>query len=287
MVSRFSLAVLGVGALCLGLLAFDQSRPADKPPEPATVGGEMVRIGADPEQAIRQGDTEGCGPVSLLNLLKLGPEPYRKAYAAISQGNDQRALALLVAQYCAPKGGDRKVRYSHESGIDDPNLSRLCELVAADFKLTPIETLYTTRKKDESNTHFAQRVNEALVRSLSRGVPVLMSIDSYGERAGKWEKLTGHYMLFTGAQRIGKTNPSSFLVEYVNPADGEHRQALVYASRRKHDGAFAHFKEGDQWLKDNPYLCLASPYTELGQGDLDSQARHEFFLTILFGSFEK
>jgi hypothetical protein len=192
-----------------------------------------------------------------------------------------------VEKYCSPNGAEGKVRYSNRTGIDDPNLSRLCTAVATDFELPPIETLYTTRKKGESNPDFAKRVNEAIIASLSRGVPVLMSIDSYGQREKKWTKLTGHYMLFTGVQRISKSNPGSFLVEYVNPVGAEHRQAFVYAGRRKHDGAFAHFKDGDEWFKNDPYLCMSSPYTDLGQSKLDGNARHEFFLTILFGQLSR
>jgi hypothetical protein len=255
-------------------------RAQDARPSP-----EFLRIPTDPAKAIRQGDTEGCGPVSLLNLLKLGPEPYRKAFAAISGGDDAQALPRLVERFCSPTGADGKVRYSHERGINDPNLSRLCAAVAAEYKLPAIDTLYTNRKAGEKNADFAVRVNRALVGSLTSGVPAVMSIDSYGVRDGKWRKLTGHYMLITGVQRIGKANPESFVIEFVNPAGGEHRQALVYADSRRHGGAFAHFPGGDEWLTDNPYLCIASPYTDLRRGRLDADARHEFFLTIVFGGF--
>lgn len=289
MLTRFALAVLVVAAVLCGLGRTERTgaeppKPDAKPPQ---ANEEIVRIEADLTRAISQGDTEGCGPVSLLNLLKLGPEPYQKAYTKLSQGDDALALKRLAAKYCSPTGAGGKVRYGDQTGIDDPNLTRLCAAVTNDFELTPIDTLYTTREAKESNPDFAKRVNDALVASLSRGVPVLMSIDSYGVRDGKWNKLTGHYMLFTGVQRIGKSNPSSFLVEYVNPVGGEYRQAFVYAGRRKHDGVYAHFKEGDEWLKNDPYLCMSSPYTDLAQTKLEGAARHEFFLTIFFGQFRK
>jgi len=288
MSQRLLISMMVVTGLCgfahVTRIEADPPKPTAKSP---LAGGEFVRLDTDVTHAISQGDTQGCGPASLLNLLKLGPEPHKKAYTKLSSGDDSLALKLLAENYCSANGAEGKVKYSNRTGIDDPNLSRLCNAVATDFELPPIETLYTTRKKGESNPDFAKRVNEALIASLSRGVPVLMSIDSYGEREKKWTKLTGHYMLFTGVQRISKSNPSSFLVEYVNPVGGEHRQAFVYAGRRKHDGAFAHFKNGDEWLKNDPYLCLSSPYTDLGQGKLDGNARHEFFLTILFGQFSR
>jgi hypothetical protein len=248
---------------------------------------EFVRVDLGEATPLSQGNTQGCGPVSLLNLLKLGPEAYRKAYAKICEGDDAHALELLAKKYCSPKGSDGKARYSDRNGIDDPNLTRLCEEVAEAYQLDPLNTLYTNRKENEASPDFAKRVNEALCFSLARGVPVIMSIDSYGVRDGNWQKLTGHYMLFTGAQRIGKANPSSFLVEYVNPAGGMQRQAFVHAGRRKHPGAYAHFKEGDQWLKDDPYLCISSPYTNLRQSDVENESRHEYFLTVLFGRFGK
>jgi hypothetical protein len=263
--------------------AEDPASPRD--PAPRSPSAEFVRVATDPATAIRQGDTEGCGPVSLLNLLKLGPEPYRKAYAGISGGDDKRALSLLAERYCSPTGADGKAKYSHESGINDPNLSRLCSAVAAEYRLPAIDTLYTNRKADESNADFAVRVNRALIASLSRGLPVVMSIDSYGERDGKWRKLTGHYMLITGVQRMGKANPESFLIEFVNPAGGEHRQAFVFADGREHRGALAHFPDGDKRLAGNPYLSVASPYTDLRRNGLNVAARHEFYLTVVFGGF--
>lgn len=275
-----------LGAALLGGLGRDDRSTAE-PARSSQPAEEMVHIEADPAGAISQGDTQGCGPVSLLNLLKLGPEPYRKAYRKLTGGKDEAALKRLAQKYCSPKGDGGKVRYSDENGIDDPNLSRLCAAVARDHDLPPIEALYTTRKKDESNRDFAKRVNDALVASLSRGVGVVASIDSYGARGGKWVKLTGHYVLLTGAQRLGKANPSSFVVEFVDPASGNHRQAYVYGGRRKHKGAYAHFEKGDEWLENDPYLCMASPYTDLGQGKLDGSSRHEFFLTIVFGRFRK
>ncbi|MCE9565596.1 MAG: hypothetical protein K8U57_26540 [Planctomycetes bacterium] len=288
MSQRFLISTIVVAVLCgfahVARIEADPPKTTAKLPQ---ASDEFVRLDADVTQAISQGDTQGCGPVSLLNLLKLGPESHKKAYTKLTNGDDSLALKLLAEKYCSPNGAEGKVRYSNRTGIDDPNLSRLCTALATDFELPPIETLYTTRKKAEANPDFAKRVNEALIASLSRGVPVLMSIDSYGEREKKWTKLTGHYMLFTGVQRISKANPSSFLVEYVNPVGGEHRQAFVYAGRRKHEGAFAHFKDGDEWLKNDPYLCLSSPYTDLGQSKLDGNARHEFFLTILFGQFRR
>lgn len=96
---------------------------------------EFVRLDADVTQAISQGDTEGCGPVSLLNLLKLGPESHKKAYKKLTRGDDSLALKLLVEKYCSPNGAEGKVRYSNRTGIDDPNLTRLCTAVATDFEL--------------------------------------------------------------------------------------------------------------------------------------------------------
>src|SRR5262249_54736883 len=113
MTSRLPLLVLGGAVLAPGLLSPHRpmSIAAEKPGE---ASGEFVRVATDPGQAIRQGDTSGCGPVSLLNMLKLGPEPYRKAYVAISQGDDKRALARLAEKYCSEKGTDGKARYTND-----------------------------------------------------------------------------------------------------------------------------------------------------------------------------
>src|SRR5690606_17211829 len=45
----------------------------------AVAGGEMLRIDFESRAPLSQGDTAGCGPVSLLNLLKLGDPAYRRA----------------------------------------------------------------------------------------------------------------------------------------------------------------------------------------------------------------
>lgn len=247
---------------------------------------DIVRIDADVARAISQGDTQGCGPVSLLNMLKLGPEAYQKAYRELAGDTGEQAFQRLKADYCDTKGKNGKVRYSDRTGINDAQLTRLCEAVANDFQLGDIDTLYTVRNEKESDQDFALRINRAIRHSLSNNVPVIMSIDSYGERDGKWQKLTGHYMLFTGVQPTGPSNPNSFLVEYIDPVGAKHRQAFVYVGERNHPGAYAHYPDGDQWLEGNPYLCMASPSTELAQRLLGHTGRHEFFLTIIFGKLK-
>jgi len=69
---------------------------------------EFVRVVLEGQAPLSQGDTQGCGPVSLLNLLKLGPEPYRKAFAKICEGDDKRALELLAQKHCSPSGSGVK-----------------------------------------------------------------------------------------------------------------------------------------------------------------------------------
>lgn len=275
------IAALVIASLALVPLA---ARPSHES-APAAAVGDIVRLDADVSAAIAQGDTEGCGPVSLLNLLKLGPSAHRAAYATISGGDDRKALRSLAKKYCSPTGDMGKVRYSDENGIDDPNLTKLCERIAADYKLPPIDTLYATRNKDESDADLAGRVNDAMIAALSRGVPVVLSIDSYGVKDGKWRKLTGHYVLLTGAQRLSRSNTRSFLIEYVDPVGARHRQAFVYAGGRDHDGAYAHRPGRDEWLKNDPYLCMSVPYADLNRSSLGRAARHEFFLTIIFGRF--
>lgn len=107
MLTRFALAVLVVAAVLCGLGRTERTgaeppKPDAKPPQ---ANEEIVRIEADLTRAISQGDTEGCGPVSLLNLLKLGPEPYQKAYTKLSQGDDALALEAARRGNAAPRPG--------------------------------------------------------------------------------------------------------------------------------------------------------------------------------------
>jgi hypothetical protein len=254
-------------------------------PQESVMSGGMVRVNTAGVSLISQGTTEGCGPVSLLNLLKLGPEKYRAAYAKLTGGRDTEALKALLAKYCSEKKSDGKARYSKDRGIDDPNLIKLSNLVAKDFDLGAIDSLYANRRKGEENAAFARRINEPLLRSLRRGVPVLMSVDSYAVRDREWRKLTGHYMLITGAQALGTANPHGFLIEYINPVGAKAGQSLVYASTRRPSRALAHFADGDRWLDDNPYLYIAAPSLDLSESRQPSEARHEYFFTIMFGQF--
>ena len=213
--------------------------------------------------ALKQGDTPGCAPVSLLNMLKLGPENFKKAYAELSGGEDEKALNRLCAKYTSPSGAKGRARYNNNSGMNDKNTSMLCEQLFKDKQLGAIHTLYTVRKAKEDNAAYANRINAAIVASLKRGIPVIMSIDSYGISDGKWKKLTGHYMLITGVQPVGKTNPDNFLIEFIDPVGAVHAQAFIYASDRRESRAIAHFPERDKWLSNNPYLYMATPHKNL------------------------
>ncbi len=94
-------------------------------------------------------------------------------------------------------------------------------------------------------------------------------------------------MLITGAQPLGPTNTSNFLIEYVDPVEARRGQMLVYTLRRPHAGAYAHLPEGDRWLPGSPYLGLCSPDTALRQQSVPTDARHEYFLTLLVGDFPR
>lgn len=243
---------------------------------------DIVRVPVE-ENTIRQGDTAGCGPISLLNMLKLGPRSFKKAYTEISGGSDAAALARLAKKYTSSTGKNGKAQFRINTGINDANLSRLCETVFKEHQLGTIDTLYTNRRPKENNSAFAKRVNGAIAHSLSEGIPVVMSVDSYGVRGKVWKKLTGHYMLITAVQPVGKTNPSSFLIEYVDPVGAAHRQAFLYASGFRDSRAIAHFKNGDKWLENNPYLYVAAPDKDLRESREPWSGRHELYLTILFG----
>ena len=250
------------------------------------LSGGMVRIDWGDCAPVDQGDTSGCGPVSLLNMLKLGPPSFHQAFTQLCSEQDSQALTRLADKYCAAGGAGGKIAYSHESGINDANLSRLCNAVAADFQLGPITTLYTNRLEDESNGDFTQRINTRLLHSVRAGVPVVISIDSYAVRDQEWDKLTGHYVLLTGVQPVGAANAESFLIEYVDPVGARQRQAFVYGSSRRNSRALAHFPDGDRWLEDNPYLYVTAPALNLSESRQEEGARHAYFLTIVFGRLE-
>jgi hypothetical protein len=220
-------------------------------------------------------------------MLKLGPKSFKNAYAKISGGSDANALTRLAEKYTSRAGENGKIRFRLDTGINDANLSRLCEAVFKEHQLGAVHTLYTNRRPKEKDSAFAKRVNDAIVRSLSEGVPVVMSVDSYGARGKSWKKLTGHYMLITGVQPVRKTNPSSFLIEYLDPVGAAHRQAFLYASSFRDSRAIAHFKNGDKWLQDNPYLYVAAPDKDLRESREPWNGRHELYLTILFGRLSK
>lgn len=244
-------------------------------------GQEFVRLDFGGRTPVTQGDTSGCGPTSLLNLLKLGPAAERSAFERLSRGEDGRSLARLLEKYTSAEGGDGKIRYTPDSGMDDPNLTRLCQQVARDGGLAPFDTLYAQRKADESNAAFAARIQSAATRSLSQGVGPIISIDSYRVRGKDWKKLTGHYLLLSAIQRTPQR--VGFAIEYLDPVDGQVHPAYVYASDRRPSRALAHFPEGDQWLENNPYLYVTAPELDLAESRQAADARHEYFLTILFG----
>jgi len=88
-------------------------------------------------------------------------------------------------------------------------------------------------------------------------------------------------------QPTGRINPDNFAIEYIDPVGTRHKQAFVYGSTRRTSRALAHFKEGDEWLADNPYLYMTVPDKDLKESGQPWNSRHEYFLTILFGRLEE
>ncbi|NJM39036.1 MAG: hypothetical protein HC845_14930 [Akkermansiaceae bacterium] len=169
-----------------------------------------------------------CGPTALLNAFRYGNKDWQRASKAISGETDKQQIYTIIREVAMRPSANFKgrPRWSRK-GV---NLTDLCdignELTRGQF-LPLIEQEIFFRQTGETSQKLLNRTHQRFGKSLSKGLPPIISLRRYALRNGNWVILDAHFVtLFSLPKKLEK-GATSFPVTYIDPWGGKIQQGEI------------------------------------------------------------
>lgn len=251
---------------------------------------------APPAIPVDQRDYEdsanGCGPATILNLLRFGGAEFRPALRGLVGSTDGVLMRFLVDRYFRNRPSSTHPGWKRWGvhGIEGPDLAAGLNELLEEHGIAPTDSTFLDRRENESETSHLDRVHRLFADSLERGTPPLLSLRSFvvrrRERLGgepHWETGFAHYVLVTALR--GAPSPSGFEIEAIDPWRG--RRTILYVHREANGQSFLALKgnaETGTWLEGRPFLQVLAPEVPtLRPADLEWDERYLVVADFLIG----
>gem|GEM_PF-428334 len=250
------------------------------------------------DQHIYPDSRNACGPASIFNLLQFGPESYQKARLSLVGANETTRFRFLIERYFKSQKSviNPRVKRWSASGLLSADLAGgLNDLLEAN-KIPPLESSYLDKKEGESDALFLKRIHQWMNRSVSRGVPPILSLKSYMVRRRKennfqpgWEVERHHYVVVTSLPKKLMSAPPSRGFEAIVIDSNGAIQRPVFIHLESNAQAFRALKGDDlddQWLDGRPFLLVeASQIRAMRPADMKWSDRFIVVANFLIGDF--
>lgn len=173
-----------------------------------------------------------CGPAALLNAFRFGNRDWQRASDAITGPNDREKILKIIREIGMrpSKHVPGHPRWSRR-GVSVLDLRDMAnEMCAGKYlPLVTDEVFFLTQK--ETPEKLLRRVHQRLSKSLTKGLPPVISLRRYVLRGPKgkpqWTVLDAHFVTLTSIPaKLGK-NDRSFPVTYIDPWGGKQYQGAI------------------------------------------------------------
>ncbi|MEP3211914.1 MAG: hypothetical protein ABJQ29_01850 [Luteolibacter sp.] len=134
-----------------------------------------------------------------------------------------------------------RARWSR-NGINISDLRDVANEISAGRYLPQLsnETLVTS--PIESREKHLRRVHAKLARSLSDGIPPILSIRLFAKRNGTWIAIQGHFVNVTSVPSRLDSGASGFPVKFIDPLGGKFREGRIEVGSDSEMGFFTEAK---------------------------------------------
>tara|TARA_R110000850_G_scaffold6593_32_gene25533 strand:- start:413 stop:1234 length:822 start_codon:yes stop_codon:yes gene_type:complete len=236
----------------------------------------------------------GCGPASILNLLKFSKSGYQEIYHGLVGSNDGVRMRFVVDRYFRNRRSvvhpDQKRWGPH--GIQTADLVTGLNELLADGGEPRLKGQYLDREEGESAGKHLARSHDMIVASLKNGVMPVLSLRSYvvrnqdeGAISPAWETSRHHNLVVTSVPR--PPSSAGFEVIALDPWMG--RAVELYFHIEGNAQAFRALKgvsETGEWLSGEPFLQVVAPESSSLQPlDLKWSERFIVVANFLIGDF--
>jgi hypothetical protein len=168
-----------------------------------------------------------CGPAALLNSFQSGSDDWRRAWDGVGGKTDRERILTVIREI-----GMRPSRHSTGSarwskrGVSVADLRDMAEEMGTGRYLPqPSEEVFF-RQPRESPEKLLERVHQRLSKSMTKGLPPVLSIRRLAWRAEKgnaaaWVTVDAHFVTLTSLPRKLPRAARSFAVTYIDPWGGK------------------------------------------------------------------
>lgn len=219
----------------------------------------------------------GCGPASLLNAFQYGDEKWQKAYKAVKGTDSRSRIRYVIAAWGnKPSKHIKGVnRWNIKQGINLLDLTDMANEMRAAHFLPKVKNEILTTKSGESKAKLLQRSHQRMAKSLTKGLPPIISIRRYAYRYSaevgqrSWWPIRAHFVVVTEIPESLSKDAQSFKIRYVDPYGGFTRSGTISAVT----GEFL----------NSPFLIANFPQTSVGDYLLKAGEKSELSLSAIIG----
>lgn len=179
-----------------------------------------------------------CGPAALLNAFRFGNADWQRASNAIAGANDREQILSIIREIGMrpSKHVPGRSRWSRR-GVSLADLHDMADEMVADHYLPQFSEDVFFLKGRETPAELLRRVHRRFEKSLSKGLPPVVSLRRYVLRqsagnAAQWVVVDAHFVTLTATPRKLDKHARSFPVSYIDPWGGKRYHGVVTIPER-------------------------------------------------------
>jgi hypothetical protein len=166
-----------------------------------------------------------CGPAALLSSFRCGNEAWQRAAASLTGATDKEQLRQWIRRHGLLPSETLKGRKRWTSaGINVEDLVAATNEMTRPLYLPAVAQDDLFLRRGEQPQALLRRTHQRLEKSLSKGVPPVLSLRRFVLRGGKWIPLQGHFVTITSVPRKIGRSETGFGFTYLDPWGGKRSQ---------------------------------------------------------------
>ena len=163
-----------------------------------------------------------CGPAALLASFRCGSDTWQKAASALPGATDREQLGQWIRRYGLRPSGTLKGRMRWTSnGVNVEDLVLAANEMNRPLYLPQLAHDDLFLRHGEKPDNLIKRTHGRLERSLTKGIPPVLSLRRFVLRKGSWIPLQGHFVTVIAVTRKLPRGGQEFAFTYLDPWGGK------------------------------------------------------------------
>ena len=166
-----------------------------------------------------------CGPAALLSSFRCGNDAWQRAASSLPGATDREQLGQWIRRHGLQPSATLKGRKRWtNAGINVEDLVVATNEMTRPLYLPAVAQEDLFLRRGETPEALLRRTHQRLEKSLSKGIPPVLSLRRFVLRGGKWLPLQGHFVTVTSVPRKIGRDERSFGFTYLDPWGGKRNQ---------------------------------------------------------------